>query len=218
MAKVTAGVLGIARGAIGPVVGSLARGRAGKVNTFRQRVTPANPKSAAQTTQRTKMADTTAVIRAIGPTIYQTEWDRGVEQLPGFQSLQSILMNVIDDSYVYSAPPETPLGTLHFPDTLTIATGGVGGEIDITYSAELGSNGNNADELQVIAIRAERDADDEHPVVTVTDAAARNGSPYTLDVTEQTTDYLVVVHFEGSLGDPADRSLAYWEVVESGTD
>jgi len=217
MAKLTSGILGTARGAIGPLVGSMARSRSGKVNTVRERVTPANPRSVAQTLQRNKMAEVTAVIRAIGPTIYQTEWDRGVEQLPGFQSLQSILMGDITDLFAFTAPPDTPLGTLHFPATLTIAQSGSAGEINITYTSENGSNGAAADELQVLAIRAERDTNDEHPVVTVTDAAQRDGSPYALDVGENGEDYLVAVHFSSTLGDPADRSLAYWEVVTSGT-
>lgn len=145
MAQIIGGILGNVKGKTSGVVFSMARSRTGKVNTVRQFVTPSNPNTAGQQTQRTYFTAAQGSIKLWGPDMYQTDFNRAVQQLPGFQSLMSIIMSNIKPAGGFDAPGDVPLGDLHFPDTLTIAMGGAQGEIDVTWSTENGSNGTSND-------------------------------------------------------------------------
>jgi hypothetical protein len=210
------GIFGRPSGQILDLVIGAARDRQGKVATVRGLVIPANPNTAAQQLQRGKFSDSLWVLRNWGPVVYQDDWNRAIGQLPGFQSLMSILMNNIDDLYQFTEPPDTPLGTLHFPSTWTPVQGVGADDVDITWSDELGSDGTAADKLQLIAVREGRDGSDEHPVVHVVDAAVRSDAAYTLDCGEATTHYIMSAWFQGVGTAEGSLTRAEWTAALTG--
>ncbi len=151
MAKIIGGITGFVTGKIAGSVGSTARTREGKVNTMKQYTIPANPNTSGQQLTRGVFARAVSIIRNWAATIYQSDWDRAVGQLPGFQSMQSVLMSNYDAFGIFGSPAPVNLGSLHAPDTITVATGGAAGEIDVTWSTELGVDGTDDDEAVLIA-------------------------------------------------------------------
>jgi hypothetical protein len=149
MSVLDGGIFSRPRGKTGGLVFGAARTREGKLVTARMLVPPSNPNTAAQQTQRTIFSEVQSVIRIYGPSVYQTYFNRSVGQLPGFQSMQSIYMNQMDDSFELDLVNPINLGTLHFPNTFTVVTGG-SGQLSITWSDELGSNGTSADKVGLL--------------------------------------------------------------------
>jgi hypothetical protein len=145
MAIVTGGILGRPRGKTSGIVFSSARSRLGKVVTAREFVIPSNPQTADQTAQRTLFKRSLVIVKGWGPDLYQIDFNRAIQQLPGFQSCMSFIMHNKDESGIFTVPPDLPLGDLHFPNTFSIEGGSSQGEIDITWSTEVGSNGTSAD-------------------------------------------------------------------------
>jgi hypothetical protein len=151
MSKLDGGIFSNPSGKTAGIVFGAARTRQGKKVTARQLVSPSNPNTAAQQTQRGKFSDSLDIVRFLGSEVYQSDFNRAISQLPGFQSMMSIYMNAMDDSKVISAPPAVNLGTLHFPDTFTLS-GGAAGDLDVNLSAEVGDNGTINDEVVAFAI------------------------------------------------------------------
>jgi len=214
MAVLTGGLHGRPRGNVAGVVYGGARGRAGKLVTAREKVDPSNPKTAGQVTQREKFERTLNIVRLWAPDIYQSDWNRAVGQLPGFQSMHSLLLNAIgQDHYFVAKPANTPLGILHLPDTLTVESTGAN-EFTVTWSAETGDNGNVADELRYAWIKAADDItiDQEYGVDDTTEV--RNGSPKAVTVAAS-SKYLVVVWMRGTAIGNAHLSIAEWFLVDT---
>jgi hypothetical protein len=156
MSVISGGIFSKPRGKTGGIVFGAARTRNGKLATARELVKPSNPNTAGQQEQRNKFKSVLALVRRIGASIYQSAWNRSIGQLPGFQSLMSILLGQIDSSFDITLVTEINLGTLHFPDTLTV-TSVETGKIQSAFSSELGSNGTTADKVQMLAF-AQTDA------------------------------------------------------------
>jgi hypothetical protein len=211
------GIYGDPRGTTGGVVWGAARDRQGKVATTRAYVIPTNPQTGPQTIQRNKFVDSLGVVRNWGPAVYLDYFDRSVGQLPGFQSMMSILLRAIDASYEFTAPPDTPLGALHFPDTYAVATAGAAQAVDVSWSAELGPDGTLADKLQLLACEVARDIDDQHPTAVELDADTRNGSPFQFDLPAPNTAYLIAGFWVG-VGDAVGKiSRVEWRIQNSGS-
>lgn len=151
MAKQTGGILGRPSGQLSGLIFSSARGRKGKITTVREKVNPANPKTPAQQLQRTKFGTTVKLLKAFGLSTYQVDWNRAVEQLPAFQSMQSVVIKTLDASYQFSAIDEVPLGSLHYPESVVAGNGANSGELRVQWSDELGVNGTDADEVVILA-------------------------------------------------------------------
>ncbi len=215
MAKVRGGVYGRPSGLTGGVVWGAARDRQGKVATMRAHVIPANPNTAAQQTQRTKFSDVLDVVRNIGPTEYQDAWNRSIGQLPGFQSLMSILLDNIDVTFGFSEPPDTPLGTLHFPGQLIYTPGPLSGEITADWTTELGQDGTAADIVHMFAIEADRDIDDEHPVIDASDSKTRTDATCLITGLDPATSYLTFFYLEGAGTAAGINTLAQWDITTS---
>lgn len=152
MARFQGGPFSRASGKIGDIVLGAARTRDGKVMTGRSKVKPTYTNVPAQATQRTRFKQAQLIIRAIGYAIYNAIFNRAIAQLPGWNSLQSILSLSMDDSFDLSAPVETNLGTLHFPITVTATASALSGTVTVTYSNENGDNGDETDLFETIVI------------------------------------------------------------------
>ena len=144
MSVLTGGIFSKVSGKTAGIVFGAARTRQGKKVTARELVSPSNPNTAAQQTQRGKFASALLIPRTLGPDIYQSDFNRAVGQLPGFQSMTSIMLNQMDAAKDLSLTIPVNLGSLHAPDTISAAAG-IANQIDVSLSSELGSNGTAAD-------------------------------------------------------------------------
>lgn len=199
MSIVTGGIFGQVRGKSGGIVFSAARTKNGKVNTAKQFVIPANPNTPDQQTQRTKFSDSVAIIRQLGPSVYQSYWNRAVGQLPGYQSLVSLFKTNMDANASLSALPDIMQGDLHFPATCTVAEG-TPGSIIVTTSTEAGTNGASTDVKNVIAIPVL--SLDRIPITNVLFSATstRADATVTLTTTLTTSDFIIIVYFTTATG------------------
>lgn len=144
MATLKGGIFSRPAGKTGGIVFGAARTRTGKLVTSRLLVPPSNPRTPAQVTQRNKFTSTLSLIRRWGAPIYQTDWNRSVGQLPGFQSLESVILNQMDDALDLIINLPINLGTLHFPQTINYTRNNAGA-FEASWSTENGSNGTSND-------------------------------------------------------------------------
>jgi len=199
MAIIRGGLHGRPSGNVAGVVYGAARTRQGKAVTARELVFPSNPQTPAQVLQRQIFFASMHGVRSVGPDMYQDDWNRSVGQLPGFQSLISILMMNTDASNELSAPDPTPLGNLHFPDTFTIVTGaGAAGSIQLDWTGELGDNGTNNDVLRGACWRVAVTASGKRGGLYIPFAKVRSDLSVNPVVGSPSIDMVVVVWFEGA--------------------
>lgn len=216
MAKIPGGITSRPSGKLGNIIFGAARTPEGKVATAREAVDPSNPDTPAQQTQRGKFRQALNIVQRIGPSIYQEDWNRSVGQLPGFQSWQSILLNNIDNQDVLGAPPDRPLGSLHFPDTTSISAGSRATEIDVTWSTEAGPNGTSQDEVYLIGIEADQPSGRDRDVVTSEGQDLRSTGSVTLGVGQASTDYVVCLYLVGQQSADGLLSKAVFTAATSG--
>lgn len=112
MSRLEGGIFSRPRGKTGGVVFGAARTRLGKVVTSRLLVVPTNPRTQAQVTQRTNFTRALEAVRSIGPSFYRSDWNRAIAQLPGFQSMISVIMGMQASNGDLTPGPTTNLGTL----------------------------------------------------------------------------------------------------------
>lgn len=216
MAIIRGGLHGRASGNVAGVVYGAARTRTGKVVTARELVYPSNPNTAAQQLQRSIFKQSLYAVRHIGPSGYQDDWNRAIGQLPGFQSLMSIFLDNTNASEEFVAPPDTPLGNLHFPSDFLIETGaGAASTVTITFNNNLGLNGTLADVLVVIYSTKDVVGDDTRPTWFSVTATTRDDSPLVLNVAFAATDMVVCGYFRGAGAAEGNLSLCDWTSVTS---
>ena len=165
MSKLEGGIFSRPRGKTGGIVFGAARTRRGKQTTTRLLVPPSNPNTAAQQEQRSKFKDSLAIVKAAGPDAYQKAFNRTVSQLPGFQSLLSIILNNINAGGNVNSPTletllrgSNPLPgdlsrTLVDPSVLTwddtpLAGGAATDEVFVIAIPELGAGDDPGDTVQ----------------------------------------------------------------------
>lgn len=214
MAIIDGGVTGRPSGKLGGLIFGAARTRDGKAVTVREAVDPSNPRSPEQQQQRGKFSQALNITKALGPTIYQEDWNRAVGQLPGFQGLMSIFLDQIDDNDDLQPPDDVPLGDLHFPDTLDVTDPG-DRTIEADYSAEQGPNGTASDEVILAGIEQSKPQDRERDVVATVADSARGGSPAsTPKVDEVAEPYVWLFYLRGAGGAEGLLTRAAWGTVD----
>lgn len=212
MSKLTGGIFSNPSGKTAGIVFGAARTRQGKKVTARQLVPPSNPNTAPQQLQRGKFGDALDIVRFLGADIYQSDFNRAISQLPGFQSMMSVFMNAIDGSKNLTVPPEINLGQLHFPDTMTIHSNN-SAEISIDYTSEAGVNGTASDEvisfvLQVASTDRAVAVGASHVGVAVRDDEADSFFGLTVG-----KEYLVGAYLKGAGAADGLLSKCVWEIV-----
>lgn len=198
MSRLDGGIFSRPRGKTANIVFGAARTREGKVVTARELVPPSNPQTAAQQTQRNKFNEALAITRSIGKSIYGSDLNRAVSQLPGFQGLMSILMNNMNDSFLLSAPSALNLGNLHFPNTFGASLGGATGEISINISDENGANGTTSDEVVAVGIEAASGADPGARPVNINTGFTRAAGESALEGFSGGADVVVMLYLRGA--------------------
>lgn len=201
MAKVKGGITGRPAGKVASLIFGAARSREGKVVTVRELVAPSNPRTADQQKQRSKFQTAIKYTQEMGPDIYQSDWNRAVGQLPGFQGLMSIFLNNLDgEPLELSVPTTRQLGNLHYPDTFGAALDS-GQDYDVTWSTESGPNGTNNDQAVVVALKA-LPGDGSGTLVKFTTSAGRGDGSATVSVdwdpAPENTVFLLYFRGEGA--------------------
>lgn len=198
-AKVQGGLHGRPAGSVAGVTYSSARTRLGKVVTAREKVSPANPRTAAQIIQRNKFSLTLFSTRHLTATLWQNDFNRAIGELPGFHSMQSIILNATLANLNLDPPPDTPLGNLHFPATFTLSVGaGASGTIDIDWSTELGLNGTVDDLLVAFGMKQVANVGNERPSITFISISKRSDASLTIDLDDVDQSYIVGSYFRGA--------------------
>ncbi|MCK5561932.1 MAG: hypothetical protein KAJ51_15140 [Thermoplasmata archaeon] len=197
-AIVRGGLHGRPSGNVAGIVYGGARSRQGKVVTARELVFPSNPQTAAQVLQRLKFSQSLFATRHLTAALWQGYFNRSIGQLPGFQSMMSIILNNTDDAEEMGIPADTPLGNLHFPETFTVTTGaGASGSIAITFSAEVGLNGTVDDKIRAFVIAVDASNTDERAVDITLPDVDREDSPFEFPTGLAAEDWICGCFFEG---------------------
>jgi hypothetical protein len=199
MAILTGGLHGRPSGNVGGIIYGGARTRTGKVVTARELVFPSDPKTALQTLQRRKFSQSLYATRHLAAAVWQDYFNRAIGQLPGFQSMMSIILDNTDDTEELTVPPDTPLGNLHFPETFSIDIGTVDtGDVRVEYTAEVGLNGTVGDLFRIFAVSVPAANIDERPVHVDFGTSTRADSPVVVTCPLAGHDYVFGAFFEGA--------------------
>lgn len=146
MAKLRSGILGQLRGKVAGVVGAQWK----HINYIREYVLPANPNTALQAAQRTKMADVVAFCKPLVGPVFNAYTDRFYKEMSGFNAFIRSNIAIFDGSPDYTAifATEGKLSNI----LVSVATYDTGGpDITIQYLANLGNNGSNDDAVYAAA-------------------------------------------------------------------
>jgi len=216
MAKLVGGLHGRPAGNVGGVVYGAARTRIGKVVTARELVFPSNPESTAQVLQRNKFLEALYATRYLGASLWQDDFNRAIGQLPGFQSMMSIILENTDASEDFNTPPDTPLGNLHFPSTWTPVTGaGASGTIDITWDTGLGLNGTANDVLVVFGVGKLEGAGQTRRAIVCATTEVRSDGSATVAMGASNTIFQLAGYFQGAGTAAGLLTLCRWTEVTS---
>ncbi len=184
MARIRSGVLGNTRGKVAGIVGSQWKDK----NYIREYVLPANPNTAAQQVQRSKMADTVVFAKSLVGPVFNAYTDKFQKSMSGFNYFIKRNIAIFDGTPALDEIKITE-GKLHAPTTVAGAyTNGVA-DIDVTWDESLGNNGSLTDQMYAAAYNnttklwyfapAEVDRDDETlTIVGPTDAQPSNFEVY----------------------------------------
>lgn len=213
MSKLLGGLFSRPSGKASGLVFGSGRTKRGKQVTAREYVIPTDPKTNAQQEQRGKMPFSTAIIQAIGRDVYQFDWNRAINNLPGFQSLSSLFMrNIIHTTGELETPGETSLGARHFPDTFDAEDDGT--DITVNWSTEIGDLGADEDITVVVAVATDPDTDSVERTVIVDESTTRTDGSVTLTGAGTSAgDAQVMLYFKAAeSGIPANdrKSSAKW--------
>jgi hypothetical protein len=215
MAIVTGGILGRVKGKTGGIVFSSARSRGGKVNTVREFVNPSNPQTPDQQAQRGLFKRALVIVKGFGPDQYAVDFNRAVQQLPGFQAMMSILLHNNDGAGLFTAPGDTPLGDLYYPATVTAVAGPGLGEITLTWSTELGSNGTANDIVKAACYAVSPETAVQY--LSVLSGVVRSDGAVGIGLSPLTvsTVYVWFIWFVGAGTSEGLISKAHWDTEEA---
>jgi hypothetical protein len=152
MSRLTGGIFSKPSGQTAGVVFGQARTRQGKVVTARQLVIPSNPNTADQQAQRAIFAYAKDIVRSSTAGWYQNAFNRAISQLPGFQSMMSIMMRTISSAGVVTAPAQTNLGSLDQLAELEVTSSAGAGSVELAWSQSVSLKGATGDKISVLII------------------------------------------------------------------
>jgi hypothetical protein len=146
MGVILQGILGGFSGKVGPVVGASWKG----IQYMRAYVTPANPNSPGQATQRTSFAVMVALARDVLSTLINTYWDPFVSGMSGFNRFIQVNIGTLDVSDKLTITSKMSLGTLEGVPSITGTYNTGTGETIITWSQTVYGNGALTDSVGVV--------------------------------------------------------------------
>ena len=208
MAILKQGILGGGRGAVGTVVMSQWRGK----DVIRARVTPSNPNTAAQQGQRSRFAQAVRIVKTWGRSLYAADWNRAVGDLPGFQSLTTLLLRNVDrETGLLGVPAPVSLGALEGLRDLTVSALAPD-EVGVSWTPGVLADGDGTDQVTVFGVERLMEAVDSY-IPTPERSDRDDGAAPLTGLTPETT-YLVGVYVRGATGNAGRLSeCRFYEVT-----
>jgi len=145
MARLRSGILGQMRGKVAGLVG----GQWKNVSYIREYVKPANPNTALQQTQRTKMADCVAFAKPIVGPVFNAYTDRFQKSMSGFNRFIKSNISQFDGSPDYSLIKLTE-GKLSNVLVASCNYNTGNGAFSIAWTENYGNNGTATDKCYVV--------------------------------------------------------------------
>jgi len=216
MAIITGGLHGRPRGNVNGIIYGGARTRYGKVVTAREYVIPSPSSTTLQVYQRNAFACALYATRYLAASLWQDDFNRAIGQLPGFQSMMSVIIKATDrETRVMTPPPDTPLGNLYAPTFEPIPHAGTPGSITITWGAELGLNGTDEDVVKVFGVAKDGSLEGVRLANDFEESATRVDA--TIDIATGETGYNWVIgcYFQGAGTAVGKLSVVKWYDVQS---
>lgn len=203
-ATVEGGVFGVYRNKIGGVVFSTWRG----LQTARQKVTPSNPQSVAQTDVREVFAYVVLILRKFGSSFYRTDWNNASGNLPGFQSLMKFILAGADyEAQELAQPTPVELGPLDNLADLSVSNA-TPGELEVEW---VGTGLKQDDEVVVFGYpRLPETVDSFIPtpeIVTVADEFAA------LTDLKDATEYVIGAYIRGEGANEGEYSTVEFKTM-----
>jgi len=140
MAKLRSGILGNVRGKVAGVVGSQWK----NINYVREYIKPANPNTAGQQVQRTKMTDVVAFAKPLVGSVFNVYTDKFIKNMSGFNFFIKRNIAEFDGTPDFSAIKLSE-GKLSPVATLAVTYNAGDGETILTWAQNIGNNGAGAD-------------------------------------------------------------------------
>ncbi|MBA7664084.1 hypothetical protein ES703_72135 [subsurface metagenome] len=216
MAIITGGLHGRARGNVNGIIYGAARTRFGKVVTAREYVIPTPSATALQVLQRNAFACALYATRYLAASLWQDDFNRGIGQLPGFQSMMSIIIKATDrETRIMTPPPDTPLGNLYAPTFEVTTHLTIADNITITWDAGLGLNGTPEDVLNVFGVGKEGSEDGIRIATDFPEEATRVDATLDVPTGETGFDWVVGCYFQGAGTAIGKLSVVKWYAVTS---
>ena len=217
MAKTLAGIYSRPSGKAGGLVWGRGRTETGKVATVREYVVPTNPRTAGQIVRRDIFSEAVGVLRTLGRALWHYDWDNGIGELPGWQSMLSWLikqLEIMDSTIQWIADPEeVSLGPCYNPGMTYPGTGATK-TIVLTWSTDIvGDHCAATDVLRGFAsLKAHPDTPTD--ITQIPGDTLRSAGTVTLTMDQADTDYCVSVWFRHTEPDdsytysPTDSQIA----------
>lgn len=215
-AVVRGGLHGRPRGTVAGIVYGAARSREGKVVTAREYVIPGATDDEDVLNQRIVFKSMVMTCQYLAAECWKVDFDRAVGQLPGFHSLMSVLLkNTPHATGILAAPPATPLGNLYAPTFTVIPHASTPGSITITWGAEHGINGTDADPFVAFIVNSDQSAIGHRYAVYKGEIATRVDGTIDIATGASATDWCCCCYFHGAGTALGNISPARWYDVTS---
>ncbi|GAJ04276.1 unnamed protein product [marine sediment metagenome] len=215
-AIVTGGLHGRARGNVNGIVYGAARTRIGKVVTAREYVYPSITEDEKVVKQRLIFKCALHAVQYLGATLWEDTFDRSIGQLPGFQSMMSIILKNSDrDTRDLGIPPNTPLGNLFIPGIDCITHTVTAGSITCTWDTGLGLNGTDDDLFQIFGVEKVGSEEGVRGAVDFAAEAVRSLGTLDIPTGSSGTDWIVGCFFKGAGVAAGKLSICRWYEVTS---
>lgn len=216
MAIITGGLHGRARGNVNGIIYGAARTREGKVVTAREYVKPKASATDNQVYQRNAFACALYATRYLAASLWQSDFNRAIGQLPGFQSIMSIIIKATDrETYIMTPPPDTPLGNLYCPTFAPVPHASIDSNITITWDAGLGLNGTDEDVLNVFGIYRDGDEFGVRPATDFAASATRVDATLDVDTGASGEHWVLGCYFQGAGVAVGKLSVVKWYACQS---
>ena len=216
MAVVKGGLHGRPRGAVAGIVYGAARSRQGKVVTAREYVIPGEITDAKVIAQRAVFGSLLYSTAYLAAQCWQTDFNRSVGQLPGFQSIMSVLLKACPyATKTLAAPPDTPLGNLYTPGFTVITHPSTAGSIRLSWTTGLGTNGTTADPVVVFIIEAGYTTGNIRPAFWKGEVSTRTVGTIDLTTGSSGMNWICCAYFRGAGTAVGNVSAAKWYAVTS---
>ncbi|GAH93002.1 unnamed protein product [marine sediment metagenome] len=216
MAIITGGLHGRARGNVNGIIYGAARTRFGKVVTAREYVIPSYSRTTLQAYQRVAFKCALYATRYLAAGLWQDDFNRAIGQLPGFQSMMSIIIEATDrETRIMTPPPDTPLGNLYCPIFTCVTHVTIPGGITITWSDALGLNGTDEDVINVFGIAKVGTEEGIRSSLNFEETATRVDASLDIVTGASGEHWVVGCYFQGAGTAVGKLSVVKWYAVQS---